>query len=168
MLGKEYPSQDCALARSLEVLGERWTLLIVRDALYGVQRFNDFQVHLDIPKAVLTARLNGLVKDGLIERRPDPRHAGRQLYTLTDAGRELWPVVHAMMTWGDHHRAKNARVFKHAVCGTVLDDQAACGHCGVVPPPQEVVMVRRRGRGAQREDRVALALREPHRLLDPV
>jgi DNA-binding HxlR family transcriptional regulator len=168
VLGKEYPLQECALARTLEVLGERWTLLIVRDALYGVQRFNDFQVHLDIPKAVLADRLNGLVEEGVIDRRPDPEHGGRQLYELTAAGRELWPIVHAMVTCGDRHRERNTRVFRHAACGSRLDDRAACAACGVVPPPEEVIMERRRGRGTTREDRVSMALRSPHRLLDPV
>ena len=97
MLGKEYVGQDCGIARALEVFGERWTLLIVRDALYGVRRFRDFQAHLDIPKAVLSDRLNGLVEHGILERRPDPHHAGRSLYELTEAGRDLWPVLHAMV-----------------------------------------------------------------------
>jgi DNA-binding HxlR family transcriptional regulator len=95
VLGKDYDRQDCALARALETIGERWTLLIVRDAFFGVRRFNDFQVHLDVPKAVLSARLAGLVREGVMERRPDPDHAGRHLYELTAAGRELWPVLHA-------------------------------------------------------------------------
>ena len=72
MLGKDYQRQDCSLARALEVVGERWTLLIVRDAFYGVRRFNDFQAHLDIPKAVLSDRLNGLVEDGILERLARP------------------------------------------------------------------------------------------------
>ena len=125
MLGKDYVGQDCGIARALEVVGERWTLLIVRDALYGVRRFRDFQAHLDIPKAVLSDRLNGLVEHGILERRPDPHHAGRSLYELTEAGRELWPVLHAMVVWGDHHDLPNSRLFRHAACGTVLDDAAA-------------------------------------------
>jgi DNA-binding HxlR family transcriptional regulator len=68
----DYDGQDCALARALEVVGERWTPLILRDAFYGVRRFSDFQVHLDIPRAVLADRLNGLVEDGLLVRIPDP------------------------------------------------------------------------------------------------
>jgi DNA-binding HxlR family transcriptional regulator len=72
MLGKDYENQDCALARALEVVGERWTMLIVRDAFYGVRRFNDFQAHLDIPKAVLSDRLAGLVDEDILERIPDP------------------------------------------------------------------------------------------------
>src|SRR2546423_15667325 len=77
MLGKDYEGQDCSLARALEVVGERWTLLIVRDAFYGVRRFSDFAAHLDIPRAVLSDRLAGLVEDGLMQRRPDPERAGR-------------------------------------------------------------------------------------------
>src|SRR5947209_19350601 len=77
MLGKDYQQQDCALARALEAIGERWTMLIIRDAFYGVRRFNDFQAHLDIPKAVLSDRLSGLVEDGILVRRQDPDHAGR-------------------------------------------------------------------------------------------
>src|SRR5919198_614150 len=104
MLGKDYERQDCSLARALEVIGERWTLLVVRDAFYGVRRFNEFQAHLDIPKAVLSDRLAGLVDEGIFERRPDPEHAGRHLYQLTPAGRDLWPALYALLVWGGRDR----------------------------------------------------------------
>src|SRR3954447_25250449 len=100
MLGKDYGGQDCGLARALEIVGERWSLLIVRDAFYGVRRFTDFQQHLDIPKAVLSDRLNGLVAAGVLERHPDPRRPGRFVYALTGAGLELWPALHALLVWG--------------------------------------------------------------------
>jgi DNA-binding HxlR family transcriptional regulator len=167
MLGKDYENQDCAMARALEVVGERWTLLIVRDAFYGVRRFNDFQAHLDIPKAVLSDRLAGLVDEDILERRPDPGHAGRYLYELTPAGRELWPVLTALLAWGDRHRQTNSRVFEHAVCGSRLDDAGHCPECHVTPGPEDIVTRRRRGRG-QRRDPVSVALREPHRLLEPL
>src|SRR5689334_23473414 len=112
MLGNDYERQDCAIARALEAVGERWTLLIVRDAFFGVQRFSDFQAHLDIPKAVLSDRLAGLVEDGVLERVPDPEHGGRNLYRLTAAGRELWPALHALLAWGDRHRGRNSRTFE--------------------------------------------------------
>src|SRR4051812_46978020 len=99
MLGKEYLDQDCALARALEVVGERWTLLILRDAFYGVRRFSDFHAHLDIPKAVLADRLDGLVEQGVLDRVADPGHGGRNLYELTNRGRDLWPAVYALMSW---------------------------------------------------------------------
>ena len=170
MLGKDYVAQDCSLARALESIGERWTLLILRDAFYGVRRFNDFRAHLDIPKAVLSDRLSGLVEDGILDRRLDPHHAGRHLYELTAAGRDLWPTLHAMLVWGSRHRAPNSRVFKHTACGTPLDDRGHCGTCGITPGPQDILSEPRRGRPRRtgRHDPVATALRAPHRLLEPI
>src|SRR5215471_17045414 len=160
MLGKDYERQDCSLARALEVIGERWTLLIVRDAFYGVRRFNDFHAHLDIPKAVLADRLSGLADDGILERRRDPEHAGRHIYELTAAGRDLWPVLHALLVWGGRHRQENSRAFRHAVCGTLINDAGACPTCGVTPPPEDLVVEPKKGR-ALRDDPVAVALRVP-------
>jgi DNA-binding HxlR family transcriptional regulator len=169
MLGKDYVGQDCALARALESIGERWTLLILRDAFYGVRRFNEFQAHLDIPKAVLSDRLGGLVEDGILERLPDPEHAGRQVYELTDAGRDLWPSIYALLMWGSRHRAPNGRVFRHVTCGTPLDEHGRCATCDVTPGAEDVLSEPRRGRRAsRRDDPVAIALREPHRLLEPL
>jgi DNA-binding HxlR family transcriptional regulator len=168
MLGSDYQRQDCALARALEVVGERWTLLIIRDAFYGVRRFSDFQAHLDIPKAVLSERLSGLVSDGVLERVPDPAHAGRRVYELTAAGRDLWPVLHSLLVWGDRHRYPASRQFTHAACGTRLDDSGYCTVCELTPGPQDIVMELRPGRGTLRSDRVSAALRAPRRLLDPV
>jgi len=168
MLGKDYADQDCSLARALEVIGERWTPLILRDAFYGVQRFNDFQAHLDIPKAVRSERLNGLMANGLLARNPDTGHAGRHLYELTPAGRDLWPALHALMTWGARHRVSNSRIFKHAACGTLLDDAGQCPRCALIPAPEDIVTETLAGRKALRDDPVALALRAPHRLLEPL
>jgi DNA-binding HxlR family transcriptional regulator len=168
MLGKDYSGQDCSMASALEAIGERWTLLIIRDAFYGVRRFNDFQVHLDIPKAVLSDRLNGLVEDGIFARVADPEHAGRHLYELTASGRELWPVIHALLMWGGRHRRPNTRVYRHAQCGTRLSASGDCPHCEVTPAPEDVLTERRRGYRAVRDDPVTVALREPRRLLEPL
>ncbi len=169
MLGKDYEGQDCALARALEVVGERWTLLIVRDAFYGVRRFNDFQAHLDIPKAVLSDRLAGLVGEGILARRADPAHAGRHVYELTGTGRDLWPAVHALLAWGERHRAPSSRRFRHATCGTLIDGAGRCRRCGTAPEPEDIVTEPRRRRGRPgRDDPVAVALRRPHRLLEPL
>lgn len=168
MLGKDYAAQDCSIAGALEVIGERWTLLIVRDAMYGVRRFTDFQAHLDVPKAVLSDRLGGLVENGVLERRPDPEHHGRHVYELTAAGRELWPILHALLVWGSHHRAANSRLFRHAGCGTQLDKDAACPTCRLTPDLADIITEPRRGRRRLRDDPVALALRGPHRMLEPV
>lgn len=168
MLGKLYDRQDCAVAGALEVLGERWTLLIVRDAMFGVRRFSDFQAHLDIPKAVLAQRLNGLVENGVLERRPDPDHAARHLYVLTPAGRDLWPVIHAILTWGGRHRRSNSRRLRHALCGTELGADGSCSKCRLVPEVGDVVSEPKPGRGRLRDDPVAVALRKPHRMLEPL
>jgi DNA-binding HxlR family transcriptional regulator len=168
MMGKDYAEQDCALARALEVVGERWTLLILRDAFYGVARFNDFQAHLDIPKAVLADRLSALVADGLLERVPDPEHGGRNVYQLTPNGRDLWPAMYALMSWGIRHRQPNSRVFMHDVCGTVLDEAGRCSSCELTPEPDEIVTRPAKGRRHRRTDRVAIALRAPRHLLEPL
>jgi DNA-binding HxlR family transcriptional regulator len=168
MLGKDYEGQDCSVARALEVVGERWTLLIVRDALYGVRRFSDFQSHLDIPKAVLSERLTGLVEQGILERRPDPDHRGRYMYELTAAGRDLWPVVHSLFRWSEQNRAPSNRRFRHALCGTELDQTAACPSCKIAPPFEDVTMELRRARGSSRTDPIAVALVKPHRMLEPL
>lgn len=168
MLGKEYAGQDCSIAGALEVIGERWTMLIVRDAMYGVRRFTDFQAHLDVPKAVLSNRLGGLVEHGILIREPDPEHHGRHLYELTAAGRELWPVLHALLIWGGRHRGSNSRVFKHASCGTPLSDDASCPACKLTPDLEQIITEPRRGRRRFRDDPVAVALRGPHRMLQPL
>ena len=168
MLGKTYDLQDCSLARALESLGERWTLLIVRDAFFGVRRFSDFQAHLDVPRAVLSDRLTGLVRDGILVRRADEERPGRHSYELTDAGRDLWPVLYSLLIWGGHHRFPNSRTFTHADCGGRLDDRGTCPACSTTPPPQDIVITPKRGRARQREDPVAVALRKPHRLLAPL
>jgi DNA-binding HxlR family transcriptional regulator len=168
MLGKDYEAQDCSIARALGVVGERWTLLIIRDAFYGVRRFNDFQAHLDIPRAVLSDRLTGLVNADVLERRPDPDRAGAHIYELTSAGRELWPALYALLVWGDRHRYRNARTYKHATCGVALDKRGRCPKCGLTPGPEDILTEPRRGRGKARGDPVAVALRRAHRLLEPL
>ena len=168
MLGKDYEGQDCALARALEVVGERWTLLIVRDAFFGVRRFNDFQVHLDIPKAVLSDRLTGLAAAGILERRPDPAHAGRHLYELTAAGRDLWPALFALLMWGGRHRAPNSRLYQHASCGGPLDHAGWCEKCQVTPDLEDIQTAPRPGHRPLRHDPVSVVMRVPRRLLDPI
>ena len=168
-LGSDYSGQSCSLARCLEIVGERWTLLILRDLFFGVRRFSDLQRHLDIPRAVLSARIAALVEDGLVERRP--YRPGRDELLLTERGVELWPAVHALMQWGERHHSPGGprRVFVHVDCGTDLDAGGRCPSCGFVPHAAALVM--RPGPGArppQRDDAVSLALREPRRLLEPL
>jgi DNA-binding HxlR family transcriptional regulator len=96
----------CSVARSLEVLGEKWALLVVREAFFGVTRFADFRARLGVAPDVLTARLETLVDGGVVERRPyrDEGQRQREEYVLTEAGAELKTVLAAFVEWGDVHR----------------------------------------------------------------
>jgi DNA-binding HxlR family transcriptional regulator len=169
-LPSDYDGQNCGLARALELVGERWTLLILRDLLFGVRRFSDLQARLDIPRAVLSARLNSLVENGLVERRP--YSSGRDELHPTAKAEELWPALHALMSWGDRHAPALGgprRLFSHADCGTELAPTGRCPACERDPGPAEVVTRPGPGRPAHpRQDRISLALREPHRLLTPL
>jgi len=94
---------ECSVARTLEVVGDKWSLLILRDAFYGVRRFEDFTRDLGIARNVLTDRLNRLVGDGVLEKRRYEDHPPRHEYRLTQKGRDLLPVILTMMHWGDTH-----------------------------------------------------------------
>ena len=170
MLNRSYEGQNCSVARALEVIGERWTLLIVRDLFLGVHRFSALAAHLDIPRAVLSARLDALVHEGLVERRP--YRADRDEFHLTEAGRELWPALYALTQWGERHRCAGGgprRLWLHAACGTPLDDAGVCRACGVVPDASDVETQPGPGRDRPaRDDPASLALRRPHRLLTPL
>ena len=118
-LGVDYAEQDCSLARALELVGERWTLLILRDCFFGVRRFTDFQSHLNISRAVLTQRLTGLVDAGLLARTP---RGGREEYVLTERGLAIWPALYALTRWGEAQSTRGPRrIFAHVACGTDLD-----------------------------------------------
>lgn len=97
------PPDRCTLARAFELVGDRWTLLILRSALYGVRRFDDLQAELDIPRTVLSDRLTKLQSNGLIEKSVyrDPGQRPRSEYRLTEKGRDIWLPFMAMAEWGD-------------------------------------------------------------------
>jgi DNA-binding HxlR family transcriptional regulator len=167
-LGSDYARQDCLLARALELVGERWTLLIVRDAFYGVRRYNDFLAHLDIPRAVLAARLLALVGAGILERRPYREAAARVEYVLTARGRALWPAIYALAQWGEEHLAVDGpgRIFVHVGCDARIDAAGVCPSCARRVPPEELEV--HSASATPRTDPVARALERPHRLLQPL
>jgi DNA-binding HxlR family transcriptional regulator len=101
MLKRDYEGQNCSIARALEVVGERWTLLIVRDAFLGVRRFDEFQESLGIARNVLTDRLNRLVEEGILERVRYSERPERFEYRLTDKGRDLQIALAGLGQWGD-------------------------------------------------------------------
>lgn len=105
MQRKSFEGSKCPVARSLERVGEWWNILILRDAFYGMTRFDEFQKSLDIAPNMLTRRLNGLVESGLLERRQYSERPPRFEYVLTDIGRDFKPVLVAFMSWGNKHFA---------------------------------------------------------------
>ena len=106
MLKRDYEGQVCSIARSLELVGDRWTLLIVRDLILGLGRFDEFVESLGIASNVLTDRLNRLVEEEIAERIPYSERPDRFEYRLTAKGRELGPVLLALMQWGDRNVSK--------------------------------------------------------------
>jgi DNA-binding HxlR family transcriptional regulator len=167
-LPRDYTAQQCSLARTLEVVGERWTLLILRDAFYGARRFGEF-ARIGIPRAVLTDRLNHMVDAGLLER---VGSAPRGHYELTEKGVSLWPTVYTLMAWGDEHYAPGGprRLFVHADDGAPLGPTGACEHCGAVVPVEDILVTPGPGLEPPTPDEhpVNVALRSPHRLLEPL
>ena len=103
MLRRDYAGQNCSIARALEVVGERWTLLIIRDAFLGLRRFDQFQESLGIARNVLTDRLNRLVEEGILDRVRYSERPERYEYQLTDKGRELNIALTGLTQWGDKH-----------------------------------------------------------------
>src|SRR5205823_10250398 len=101
VLNREYQGQNCSIARALELVGERWTLLIVRDAFLGLRRFDEFQASLGIARNVLTDRLNRLVDEGIFERVRYSERPERFEYRLTPKGRDLNVALSALRQWGD-------------------------------------------------------------------
>ena len=144
-LRSDYAGQSCALARALEILGERWTLLIVRDAFHGLTRYDEFLSSLGLATNILSARLHKLVQYGVLERT-----GSRGTYHLTQKGRDLFPVVLTLMAWADRYEPGPGGpevLILHACCGHEAGGSLRCVHCGepitlsdlrVVPAPAVV------------------------------
>src|SRR5229473_972378 len=129
---KSFADMHCSIAQCLEVVGEWWSMLIVRDAFLGISRFDDFASRLGISRNVLNQRLARLVEEGVLERVPYQQRPTRWDYRLTDKGRDLWPVVTAMRQWGDRWAAPGGPPVKmrHTACGRVVKAMTVCSHCG--------------------------------------
>jgi DNA-binding HxlR family transcriptional regulator len=142
MLGNDYREQNCSIARSLELVGERWTILVLRDVFLGVRRFDALRESLGIARNVLASRLERLVSEGVLEKIPYRERPLRHEYRLTAKGLDLWPVVVELLRWGDRHLASAEGppiVLRHRGCGGVLGERRICTRCGA---PLEVGDVR--------------------------
>jgi DNA-binding HxlR family transcriptional regulator len=144
MLGRTYENQLCSIARTLEVVGERWTLLIIRDALLGLRRFEEFQDSLGMARNVLTNRLSKLVADGLLDRVCYQERPPRYEYRPTGKAKDLLTVLAALMHWGDEYAEGPAgppRIASHAGCGGDVRERLVCTECGQALGPDAVLML---------------------------
>jgi DNA-binding HxlR family transcriptional regulator len=133
MLGSDYRGQNCSIARSLELVGERWTILVLRDVFLGRRRFDELQRSLGVARNVLAARLERLVDEGILERVPYQERPLRYEYRLTEKGVDLWPVIVELLQWGDRYAAPEAGppiVLRHRGCGGELGEGRVCSRCG--------------------------------------
>jgi DNA-binding HxlR family transcriptional regulator len=140
VLGKTYDSEVCSAARALELVGERWSLLIIRDALFaGATRYSDFR-SLDIATNILKTRLDGFIESGIMERRASERNPDHFEYVLTEKGRDLATVVVALTEWGDRWLAPDGPpgLYTHSLCGGQLSLVTNCTNCGQVLDPSEI------------------------------
>jgi len=143
-LQRSYDTQTCSIASALEVVGERWSLLIVRDVLLGLRRFGELQEDLGIAKNVLQDRLERLVEQGVLERRRYQERPERFEYRLTDKGLDLWPVIVALMQWGDVHAARPEgppMILQHRDCGGTVDPHRLCSRCGARLAARDVTAI---------------------------
>jgi len=137
---KSFRDMTCSVAQCLEVVGEWWTMLIVRDAFLGVSRFDEFQARLGISRNILNQRLAHLVAAGVLERVPYQERPARYDYKLTKKGRDLWPVLTAMRQWGDRHVAPDGPPLElvHRACGHVAEAVMVCSRCREPMGPRHV------------------------------
>lgn len=136
----EYDTTNCSVQRTMDIIGEKWTMIVLREAFNGVRRFEQMRRHTGISEAVLSARLRTLVEAGILDTVPY-REAGsrtRHEYRLTEKGRDLYPILVALLQWGDKYCADEegpALVLEHSECGGAIESVVQCskGHGPLAP-----------------------------------
>ena len=148
--------ERCSVARTIAVIGNRWTLLVLRDCFLRVRRFEDFQTRLGVTRHVLADRLRKLVRHGVLRRVPYQARPKRHEYILTQKGLELYPIIMAIVHWGDVHMVDERgrpRLHEHKTCGKTFDPVMTCSECGKALSPREVHV--HLGPGAHEADRLS-------------
>jgi len=144
---------ECSVARTLSVIGERWTMLILREAFMGRRRFDDFQRNTGIARNILATRLRALVHDGILDRAPAEGDRARIEYRLTRMGLELYPVMIAMMQWGDTWLGDEKgppMTLVHRSCGAKATPRMTCASCGVQVSARDMTAIPRSREPARR------------------
>lgn len=142
MKWNDLASERCSLARALSAVGDRWTMLILRDAFLKVRRFDDFEASLKISRRLLTERLQALVAEGLLERRPYSQRPVRHEYRLTEKGLALYPALLALVHWGDDwYGDENGPPVRHRHkgCGQHFQLVPTCSHCAAPLAARDVL-----------------------------
>ncbi len=137
---RSFADMHCSVAQCLEVVGEWWSMLILRDAFLGVSRFDEFQERLGISRNILNQRLHRLVDAGVLVKVPYSEHPPRFDYRLTEKGRDLWPVLTTMRQWGDKYEAPEGPpvLVSHRECGQISEAVLTCSSCGEPLGPRDV------------------------------
>ena len=128
----DYSNERCSVAATLELVGDPWTMLIVREAFLGVTRFEQWQCKLGVARNVLAARLKTLTEHGLLSREVYSTRPVRQEYLLTAKGRDLLPILTAMLTFGDRHiygEGREPQIYTHLTCGRRFQPEVVCACC---------------------------------------
>ncbi|GAT69208.1 transcriptional regulator [Planomonospora sphaerica] len=134
---------NCSIERTLAIVGEKWTFLVLREAFSGVRRFADMQAATGAPRQVLSARLARLVEEGLLRKVPyrEPGQRQRDEYRLTEMGRDLYPIMVALMHWGDRYRSGSGGppvLLTHRGCGALVEQRFRCAEGHEVAGPREI------------------------------
>ena len=143
MRWQELEQQPCSLARTLSVVGDRWTLLVLRECFLGIRRFDEFEKRLGVTRHVLAERLKKLVEAGVLDRVAYQPRPLREEYRLTAKGHDLYPAVLALVNWGDRHMsgAEGAPIrHRHSHCGQSMHGVLVCSECGEALQPGDVVL----------------------------
>jgi DNA-binding HxlR family transcriptional regulator len=135
-----YDDPACSVASALDVVGTRWTLLVIRELFLGVHRFGEMQADLGLARNILQDRLQRLTDAGIVQRRLYQERPPRHDYHLTERGLELWPALVSLMQWGDRYMfdGEGAVILEHRDCGGAVDTHLCCERCGARLGPRDV------------------------------
>mgnify|MGYP000220368625 CR=1 FL=1 len=134
--------RECSVERTLDILGDRWSFLIIREAFFGIQNYDKFQENLGIATNILSQRLKSLVENEIFEKKKDKKDARRSIYQLSPKGLDLYSVTLSIMGWGDRWLSKGKPiplVLEHKNCGHKLTTKMCCVHCGEQVYPQDIL-----------------------------
>ncbi len=152
---KEMGSRICSVARTIEILGDRWIFLIIREAFFGIKTYEEFQRNLGIATNILSDRLKTLVQNGVFKRIKNPDDGRRFVYKLTEKGLDLYPIVLAIMNWGDRWLAGEEEpplVLYHENCGHRLEPVMKCAHCSETVQARDITYGDRSGKKSKTDE----------------